>query len=76
MEDFNEALFSLANLQKPLGFIAVSRSRCYAPSFKHPRLGFSVGTGSNASDTLAKTPTADFRPFGNQLIDKTVDYHT
>lgn len=59
-----------------LGVVAVSRSRCYAPSVKHPRLCFGVGAGSNAPDTLAKTLTADFRPFSNQLIDETVDYHT
>lgn len=57
-----------------IGFIA--RRHCYAPNVKHPRLCFGVGTGSNAPDTLAKTLTADFRPFSNQLIDETVDYHT
>lgn len=57
-----------------IGFVAWRH--CYAPNVKHPRLCFGVGTGSNAPDTLAKTLTADFRPFSNQLIDETVDYHT
>lgn len=38
------------------------------------RLCFSVGTGSNAPEPLAKTQTTDFRPVNHQLIDETVDY--